>query len=75
MTAPLADRDLQLLDRYVDGALEGPALDALRAGGRKVAERAVTRAHAENGARCLRQAPPVPAGGDERARHQSTDAA
>jgi hypothetical protein len=30
MTAPLADRDLQLLDRYVDGALEGPALDALR---------------------------------------------
>jgi anti-sigma factor RsiW len=31
MTAPLADRDLQLLDRYVDGALEGPALDALRA--------------------------------------------
>lgn len=30
MTSPLPDQDLRLLDRYLDDALEGPALDALR---------------------------------------------
>jgi len=36
MTAELPDRDLQLIDRYLDGDLQGDALDALRA--RLVAE-------------------------------------
>lgn len=30
MTSPLPDKDLVLLDRYLDEALDGPALDALR---------------------------------------------
>jgi hypothetical protein len=30
MSSPLSDQDLRLLDRYLDEALEGPALDSIR---------------------------------------------
>lgn len=30
MSSPLSDQDLRLLDRYLDEAIEGPALDSIR---------------------------------------------